>query len=267
MIDPKLTDRVVLITGANHGIGEATARAFAVQGAKVIVNYLDAEPVEEYEPGRRPLHVVKGRAAAEALVRQIQAQGGQVAALPGDLAERDIASSLFDRAEALFGPVEVLVNNATHCEDPDNIFTTSAASLERYFAVNTRAFVLLVAEFIRRFKLRGGSYGRIVNLSTDAAQNFAGQIIYGATKATIEALTRSIAREAGPLGITINTVAPGPVQTGWLTTEQEASLAREIPLGRVGRPEDIADAIIFLASDQARWLTGAVIKVSGGHNL
>ena len=267
MIHPQLQDKVVLITGANHGIGQATALAFAAQGARPIIHYLDAAPQEGYEGGYRPLHVVKGRAAAETLVRQIQAQGGQSAALPGDLADPAVVPTLFDRAEAVLGPVEVLVNNAVHCEDPDTIFTTSALSVDRYLAVNTRTVVLLIAEFVRRFQQRGGSYGRIINLSTDAAQCFAGQIMYGATKATLEALTRSIACEVGPLGITVNTVAPGPVQTGWLTPEQEERLGRHIPLGRVGRPEDIADTIVFLASEQAHWLTGQVIKVSGGHNL
>ena len=106
-----------------------------------------------------------------------------------------------------------------------------------------------------------------INLSTDAAQSFAGQISCGASKATVEAFTRSIAREAGPLGITVNTVAPGPVQTGYLTPDREEEQRQQIPLGRVGRPEDIADVIVFLASNQARWLTGNVIKVSGGHCL
>ncbi len=267
MIDPKISGKVVLITGANHGIGEATALAFAPQGARLVIHYLDARPVEQYEDGYRPLHVVKGKAAADALVRRIQEQGGQALAVPGDLADPAVVPNLFDLAEEAFGPVDVLVNNAVHCEDPDTIFTTSAPSLERSFAVNTRGVVLLIQEFVRRFQARGASFGRIINLSTDAAQNFAGQIIYGATKATIEALTRSIAREVAALGITVNTVAPGPVQTGWMTPEMVERISADIPMGRVGEPSEIADAILFLASDQARWLTGQVIKVSGGHNL
>ena len=175
--------------------------------------------------------------------------------------------ALFDRVEQAFGRVDVLVNNAAHCEDPDTIFTTSAGSIDRTFAVNTRATVLMIAEFLRRYEKRGGTWGRIVNLSTDAAQSFAGQISYGASKAAMEAFTRSIARELGPLGITVNTVAPGPVQTGYITPELEERLLPSIPIGRVGGPEDIADVIVFLASDQARWLTGEVIKVSGGHAI
>jgi 3-oxoacyl-[acyl-carrier protein] reductase len=125
----------------------------------------------------------------------------------------------------------------------------------------------MMAEFVRRYEKRDGDWGRIINVSTDAAQTFAGQISYGASKAATEAFTRSVAIEVGPLGITVNTVAPGPVQTGWMTPDREEAERQAIPLRRVGRPEDIADAIVFLASDQARWLTGQVIKVSGGHAL
>jgi 3-oxoacyl-[acyl-carrier protein] reductase len=267
MTDAQLKDKVVLITGANHGIGAATARAFAAEGACVAIHFLDAPPPSLFDNTYTALHAVKGRAAAEAIVQQIQATGGRVMAVAGDLSIPSTIPTLYDQVEAIYRQVDVLVNNAVHCEDPDTIFTTSAGSLDRYFAVNIRAEVLLIAEFVRRYQKRAGTWGRIVNLSTDAAQRFAGQIIYGATKATIEALTRSIAIEVGPLGITVNCVAPGPIQTGWMTPDRAEAEARNIPLRRVGLPEDIADAIVFLASNQARWLTGNIIKVSGGHEL
>jgi 3-oxoacyl-[acyl-carrier protein] reductase len=267
MIDTMLKDKVVLVTGANHGIGAATARAFAAEGACVAIHYLDAPPPDKWDEAYTSLHVVKGRPAAEELVHKIQQQGARAIAVAGDLSIPATVPTLFDQVEAAFGPVNVLVNNAVHCEDPDTIFTTSAGSLDRYYAVNIRGTVLLIREFVRRYQQRGGDWGRIINLSTDAAQRFAGQIVYGATKATLEAFTRSIAIEVGGLGITVNTVAPGPVQTGWMTADMEKRQAQNIPLRRVGRPEDIADVIVFLASDQARWLTGQVIKVSGGHEL
>lgn len=267
MIDTQLNDKVVIVTGANHGIGAATALAFAAQGAQVAVHYLDEPQPDKLDEAYTALYAVKGRSAAEAIVNQIRQGGGRAVAVPGNLALPETVPALFDRVEAALGPVDVLVNNAVHCEDPDTIYTTSAGSLDRYYAVNLRGNVLLMREFIQRCQQRQAGWGRIVNLSTDAAQRFAGQIIYGATKATIEALTRSIAIEAGPLGITVNTVAPGPVQTGWMNEDQEKGLIPSIPLRRVGFPEDIADAIVFLASEQARWLTGQVIKVSGGHEL
>jgi len=265
MIDPGLTHRVILVTGSNHGIGAAMALAFTAQSAKVIIHYLEQFPPEA---GRdyQALHVVKGRPAADALVERIRAQGGEAVAISGDLTDPATSPALFDFCERTFGPVEVLVNNAAHCEEPDTIFTTSSGSLERTFAVNTRAAVLLISEMARRRQGKR-SWGRVINISTDAAQTFAGQIAYGASKAAMEAFTRSLAIELGPLGITVNTIAPGPVQTGWMTEELLERELPKIPLGRVGLPEDIADAAVFLASDQAGWLTGQVIKVSGGHNL
>jgi 3-oxoacyl-[acyl-carrier protein] reductase len=267
MIDTHLQDKIVLVTGANYGIGAATARAFAAEGACVAIHFLEAPPPDKWDDVYVALHVVKGRSDAEELVNQLQGQGGSAIAVAGDLAVPETIPALFDQVEAALGPVDVLVNNAVHCEEPDTIFTTSAGSLDRYHAVNIRGTVLMIREFVRRYQQRGGDWGRIINLSTDAAQRFAGQIVYGATKATIEAFTRSIAIEVGGLGITVNTVAPGPVQTGWMTADMENRQAQNIPLRRVGQPEDIADAIVFLASHQARWLTGQVIKVSGGHEL
>ena len=121
----------------------------------------------------------------------------------------------------------------------------------------------MTREFIQHHK----NYGRVINLSTDSAQVFAGQITYGASKATLEALTRSIAMEVGKYGITVNCVAPGPTQTGWIDADLENIVIPLIPMGKLIQPEDIANTILFLASEQAKMITGQVIKVSGGHAL
>ncbi len=120
---------------------------------------------------------------------------------------------------------------------------------------------------IRELIKHRSEYGRIINISTDASQIFAGQITYGASKASMEALTRSIALEVGKYGITVNCVAPGPTQTGWIDADLEKTVLPLIPIGALMQPEDIAETILFLESNQARMITGQVIKVSGGHAL
>jgi len=266
MIDTKLKDKTALITGANTGIGKATALAFAAQGSHIVIHYLGRK-IEVEEPFLPEYFAFSGKQGALELADRIKGNGGKAAIAEANLCVPEAIPGLFDEAEKAFGRVDILVNNAAHCEMPDNIFSATASNIERHFAVNTRATVLLISEFVKRQKIRGGKGGRIINLSTDAAQAFGTQISYGASKAAIEAYTRSIAWEVGHLGITVNTVAPGPVQTGWMNAELVDKVLPGIPLGRVGTPEDIADVIVFLASDQARWLTGQVIKVSGGHNL
>jgi len=265
MIEPGLADRVVLVTGANSGIGAVTASAFARQGARVAIHYLGAAPPPL--PQVHWEHEVLGPGAAEALVARIRAAGGVAAAFAADLADPRAAPLLFDRVEAELGPVEILVNNAAHCETPDTIASITADVIDRHFAVNARTPVLLVAELARHFDGRRGKGGRVINVSTDWARAFAGEIAYGASKAALEAFTRSLAMELGPAGITVNAVAPGPVQTGYITPALEREILPAIPLGCVGAPEDVAAAIVFLASDQARWITGQVIQVAGGHAL
>ena len=154
MIDTRLKDKVVLVTGANHGIGAATARAFAAEGAHVAIHFLDEPVPDKWDDTYVALHIVKGHSAGEEIVSQIHQQGGRAIAVAGDLSIPATVPALFDRVEAAFGPVDVLVNNAVHCEDPDTIFTTSAGSLDRYYAVNIRGTVLLIREFIRRYQLR-----------------------------------------------------------------------------------------------------------------
>lgn len=269
MIDPQLNGKVALVTGANHpkGIGQATAAALAAQGAAVFITGY-------------------GQPSLDSTINAIRSAGGRANGELADLSDPAVIPWLFDQAEATFGPVAVLVNNAAHWGPPDtlrtiepnttpfhaNTFqqTLSAANFDRHLAVNARAVALMMIEFARRYKERGGNYGRIINISTDGANCFPGEVSYGASKAALESLTRSAAVEFGPLGININVVSPGPTQTGdpgWITPEMEQQMSEHIPLRRVGRPEDLADAIVFLASEQSRWITGQVLRVGGGHMM
>ncbi len=278
MIDPQLEGKVVLVTGANNlkGIGAAIAIAFARQGAKVLLSYLRLAPeefgIDQGEAAQAteaglPFYHARRAETAASVVDAILAEGGWAAAFEADLTNPAQISQLFDWAEKSAGSIVILVNNAAAYQDPDTIFTASLSTYRKTFDVNVGATVLMMAEFVRRFKEQGRSHGSIINMSTDSAQAFSSQINYGASKAAIEAFTRSVAIEVGPLGIRVNTIAPGPTQTGYISAELEEELKEKIPLKRIGKPEDIADVALFLASAQARWVTGQVIKVSGGHAL
>ncbi|HBT75920.1 MAG TPA: short-chain dehydrogenase [Planctomycetaceae bacterium] len=266
MIDPEISGKVALVTGANSGIGEVIAKTLADQGARVVLHYL-AESRLKPEAGKTFLSPVPGEKAAHRVRNEIVSQGGCAEILPGELTDPEFPKAIFDFAEATFGPVSILVNNAAHGELPDDLFSATQDSFLNAFLVNACEPVLLIRELAERMKKQERSGGRVVNISTDGTGCFPGQIHYGASKAALEAYTRSLAVELGPEGITINTVAPGPIQTGWIDEALEKKVLPTIPLGRLGTPQDIADAVLFLVSAQASWLTGQVIKVAGGHIL
>src|SRR6185437_3303476 len=235
---------------------------------------------EEAIPGEALYHA-RQALPADDVVQSILDRGGRAAAMEADLSDPATSSVLFDRAEAMLGPVEVVVNNAAawqadtfipstpgmHDRFDRSLHTITARGHDHHFAVNSRAAALLMAEYARRHIARGARWGRIVNVSTDGASCFPEEVSYGASKAALESYTRSAARELGRYGITANIVSPGPIQTGWITPEMEATIAASIPLGRVGRPEDVADVVVFLASERARWLTGQLLYVGGGHAM
>ena len=270
MVDYGLKDRVALITGANNpqGIGATTALAFAREGAKVALVYkriprpFDKEKIDKNGVDR---YFQANAGSADAVERKLREMNADYLAIESDISDEDAVKGIYSEVLGQFGKVDILVNNAAD-GDMDGIDTIEKVTrevIDDTFAVNVRGSLLMTREFIRN----RGDYGRIINLSTDAAQVFAGQITYGASKATLEALTRSIALEVAQYGITVNCVAPGPTQTGWIDSDLEKAVLPLIPMGKLIQPQDIADTILFLASDRARMLTGQVIKVSGGHAL
>lgn len=287
MIQPQLENKVALITGANHGIGAATAQALAAQGAKVFITFFrdacryseqELKQAQEAGIGGDRLYRARQQQAADSLLHHIHIQGGMAVAHESDLSNTDNIPLLFDLCEIQLGPIDILVNNHTHCvletfdpalvtADESDIQLLTAAGIDAHFAVNARAYALLMAEYLKRYLHRQARSGRIINISTDAAHAHVANISYAASKHAIESYSRSAAAEMGKYGITVNIVAPGPIQTGYLTPEAEQNIAAKTPLGRVGSPEDVADVIVFLASEQARWLTGQLLYVGGGWRM
>ncbi|MFC4562223.1 SDR family NAD(P)-dependent oxidoreductase [Nocardiopsis mangrovi] len=260
MIDTGLAGKVVLVTGAGAGIGAGIARAFAAQGARLALHHLDA--ASEPPPGTSWEHRTPDTRAVAGLAAEL---GGGAVAVAADLADPDAPARLLAQVEERLGPVDVLVNNAAHCEHPDTVDALTGSGLDRAYRVNAIAPALLISELARRSAPSAAPC--VVNISTDAARAFSGQIGYGTSKAALEALTRAAALDLGAAGIRVNAVAPGPVQTGWMDAAMEDYARSIVPLGRVGDPGDIADAVVFLASHQARWITGQVLQVAGGHAL
>lgn len=293
MIDTGLENKVVVVTGANHGIGAATALAFAKEGAKVFVHYLRQAPElygetkenaeKAVEPGRAYYCKMISR-SAENVVAKISEVGGDCFVCESDLSKPENIPKIFDLAEENLGEVNIVVNNAAF-DNPDTfvpekelakspIFADeytlrpiSAKSHDEHFAVNSRTVVLMMAEYAKRHVERRATWGRIINITTDGARCHASNVSYGASKYAVESYSRSAAVELGPHGITVNVISPGAVQTGWMPKELEKKLSEEYPLRRIGEPEDIAKAVIFFASEQADWITGQVIYVGGGNRM
>lgn len=258
-----LDGRPILVTGANSGIGRQIAIALARNGADVAVHYLghgsEAEGVA---------HTVLGRDAALAVAEEIRGLGRRAVPIEGDLGDPETPARLLAAAEERLGALRGLVNNAAHCELPDGLLDADWGRYRRHYDVNLGAPAMLMAGFARRCAARARRVdARIVNISTDAARAFPGQVFYGTSKAALEAMTRAAAIELGPLGIAVNAVAPGPVQTGYIDDALADRVMPSIPLRRLGTPDDIADAVAFLMSDAASWITGQVVQVAGGHAL
>jgi 3-oxoacyl-[acyl-carrier protein] reductase len=289
-----LKNKVAIVTGANHGIGAATAVAFAKEGAKVLVNYyrfaaeaygdISEEEVAKATTPGRAYYCKMQMQTADHVVKAIEELGGKCLAIEADLSEPANIVMLFDEAERALGPVDIVVNNAAYgrCDtfvpsaalgenpvfvDELPMTTITADTHDAHFTVNSRAVALMMAEFAKRFIARKANYGRIINISTDGAYCHPCAVSYGASKLGMESYTRAAATELGPYGITVNVISPGAVQTGWIVGRIVKEIERSYPLRRIGRPEDIANAVIFLASQQADWITGQVIQVGGGNRM
>ena len=270
MIDYGLKDKVVLITGANNpwGIGATTAISFAREGAKVVLVHkkinrpFDATKTDKNGVDRYYSANAGDASLVEAKLKEMNAD---YLSIESDISIEENAKDIYVQALTKYGKIDVLVNNAATDDENglDTIEKITQNVIDDTFAVNVRGSLLMTREFVNR----RGDYGRIINISTDAAQTFAGQITYGASKATLEALTRSIALEVAQYGITVNCIAPGPTQTGWIDEDFEKVVVPMIPMGNLIAPNDIAETVLFLSSEQAKMITGQVIKVSGGKSI
>jgi 3-oxoacyl-[acyl-carrier protein] reductase len=244
--------KIVLVTGAQQGIGRAIALAFAREGADVVVNYLDDQR------------------AAEAVAGEVRALGRKCVVLPGDVSRAADVAMLVDGAERGLGPVDVLVNNA-------GIFPRSPflelpeSEWDQVHGVNLKGSFLCTQAVARRLVARGAP-GAVVNLASSAAYRSSPRgVHYVASKAGIVGLTRATALELAPHRIRVNAIAPGLTDTAqprYGNSEAEVqAMAQAVPLGRMGQPEDIADVAVFLASEDARHVTGQVVHVNGGQYL
>ncbi len=244
-----MTTPVVLVTGALTGIGRATAQAFAREGACIVVS------------GRRD---DEGRK----LAGELQKLGAEAEFLPCDVRHEDDVRSLIDKTVSRFGRLDVAVNCAGTEGTPGPVTEQSAETYAATFDTNVLG-TLLSMKYEMRVMLAQGS-GSIVNISsTYGRRGAAGASLYSASKHAVEGLTKSAALEAAPSGVRVNMVAPGPIDTGMLkrftgTDEKKAGLTATVALKRLGRPEEVAQAIVFLASDKASFITGVSYSVDGG---
>ena len=244
-----MSNPVILITGGLTGIGRAAAVAFARKGAKVVV------------AGRR-------NEAGKALVEELRAFGSEAEFINADVRKEDDVRAMVDKTVARFGRLDVAVNNAATEGQVGPITDQTAESFAATFETNVLGVVLSMKHEVRAMQAQGS--GSIINISsTYGHRGAAGASIYVGAKHAVEGITRSVALELAKSGIRVNAVAPGPTDTGMLTrftgtSENKAALVKQVPLDRLGLSEEVAEGIVFIASDGAKWITGEVLNVDGG---
>ena len=244
----ELNGKVAIVTGASKGIGAAIARTFAKAGAAVAVNY------------------ASNKADAERVVSEIIKAGGKAVAIQADVAKRPDVERLFVETKAKLGKPNILVNNAgVYRFGPLESLTEQ--DFHRHFDTNVLGVVLAIQEAVKAFD---GSGGSVINLSTISSTNPSpNSLFYSASKSAIDTITRELALELAPKGIRVNAIAPGMTETegfaaAGLSAESAKALGFSLPMGRLGKPEDIARVALFFASDQSAWVTGERISASGG---
>ncbi|BAC92144.1 SDR family oxidoreductase [Gloeobacter violaceus] len=241
-----LQGKVAIVTGASRGIGRAIAEGLASKGASVVVNYAGSKD------------------KAREVVQTIEAAGGQAIAVQADVSRVEQIDALFDETFARFGRLDILVNNAG-LSIMKPMVDISEAEFDRLFTLNARGVFFA----LQRAAARMAAGGRIVSVTTGGtATGAAGATAYAGSKAAIEGFSMSLSKELGARGITVNTVMPGPTDTEMFEAaaplEMKKMAEQMSPFGRLGEPRDVADVVIFLASEEARWVTGQRISASGG---
>lgn len=246
----KLKNKVAVVTGASKGIGAAIAKHFAAAGAKVVVNYASSKE------------------GADKVVKAITDNGGIAIAVKADVSKEADVAKLFEEAKTAFGTVDVLVNNAVS-QGYAPIERISVEAFHQSFNVNVLGPILTIQAALKLFGNRGGN---IINISSGASKYpLPNASLYSSTKAALDAFTIALSKELGVKNVRINSILPGATDTEGATSagvtagsEYEKMFVEKTPLGRRGQPEDIAKAAVFLASDDAGWITGEQISVSGG---